>query len=186
MVALWAEQWKGIPTMTVNHLSHKEIAQLDADDKTIVTHGFKILSDAIAANNYEKGWREPNTPLDQTRPVGDLIALLHSEVTEAFEAYRNGEPDLWYEHTIEVHDDGGIRSEKSGPKSGSADQRALTGTFDGVEVLGKPQGIASELADVLIRVLDMAEEKGIPLLQAIFDKHAYNQTRPWKHGGKAV
>lgn len=172
--------------MANENASYTDVATLDSDDKTIVSHGFEILSDAIAANNYEKGWREPNTPLDQTRPVGDLIALLHSEVTEAFEAYRNGEPDLWYEHTVEVHDDGGIRSEKSGPKSGSADQRALTGTFDGVEVLGKPQGIASELADVLIRVLDMAEEKRIPLLQAVFDKHAYNQTRAYRHGNKAV
>ena len=185
MVALWAEQWKGIPTMTVNHLSHKEIAQLDADDKTIVTHGFEILSAAIAANNYEKGWREPNTPLDQTRSVGDLIALLHSEVTEAFEAYRNKEPDLWYEHNYTMHDENGAHPMVSDKDSPFADQSYLT-NMQGEMVLGKPQGIASELADVLIRVLDMAEEKGIPLLQAIFDKHAYNQTRPWKHGNKAV
>lgn len=159
--------------MTVNHLTHKEIARLDEDDEAAITFGFKILSEAIAANNYEKGWRSPDTPLEETRPVGDLIALLHSEVTEAFEAYRNGEPELWYEYQTP---DGA--TDKHGE---FAFKRELP---DGA--LGKPQGIASELADVLIRVFDMAEEKGIPLLQAIFDKHAYNQTRPWKHGGKAV
>ena len=162
--------------MSNENASYTDVATLDTDDKTIVTHGFEILSDAIAANNYEKGWREPNTPLDQTRPVGDLIALLHSEVTEAFEAYRNGEPDLWYEYP---HGSG------IDPEYGKT-RVAVHNLETDVTHLGKPQGIASELADVLIRVLDMAEEKRIPLLQAIFDKHAYNQTRPWKHGNKAV
>lgn len=34
----------------------------------------------------EKGWHE------RPRPFGELIALIHSEVTEAFEARRNGLP----------------------------------------------------------------------------------------------
>lgn len=164
--------------MTVNYLTHKEIARLDEDDEAAITFGFKILSEAIAANNYEKGWRSPDTPLEETRPMGDLIALLHSEVTEAFEAYRNGEPGLWYEYEFN-----GI---KTTPEDDVASYAVYTVPGHSDAILGKPQGIASELADVLIRVLDMAEEKGIPLLQAIFDKHAYNQTRPYRHGGKAV
>lgn len=51
---------------------------------------------------------------------------------------------------------------------------------------GKPCGLPSELADVVIRVLDMAGWLGIDLEGAMMAKHAYNQTRPRRHGGKAV
>ena len=158
--------------------TYAEQAKLSGPQLAAVAKGLAILSTAIVANNYEKGWRAPNTPLEKTRPIGDLIALLHSEVTEAFEAYRNGEPDLWYEYDF--------GDEKTTPTDVMATQPTYTTPGHSNVIFGKPQGIASELADVIIRVLDMAEEKRIPLMRAIFDKHAYNQTRPWKHGGKAV
>lgn len=42
-----------------------------------------------------------------------------------------------------------------------------------------------ELADVIIRVMDMAEYYGsIDLVGAILAKIKYNKTRPHKHGGK--
>lgn len=47
---------------------------------------------------------------------------------------------------------------------------------------GKPVGFASELADVVIRVMDMAEWLGVDLQAEIEAKHAYNQGRPSKHG----
>lgn len=49
---------------------------------------------------------------------------------------------------------------------------------------GKPMGIASELADVLIRIFDMAGEHNIPLAEALRMKLAYNKTRAYRHGGK--
>jgi NTP pyrophosphatase (non-canonical NTP hydrolase) len=39
-----------------------------------------------------------------------------------------------------------------------------------------------ELADVLIRVFDLAGLMGLRLGQATLAKHAYNTTRPYKHG----
>lgn len=39
-----------------------------------------------------------------------------------------------------------------------------------------------ELADVVIRVMDLAGGMGIDLAGAIVDKHAYNLTRQYKHG----
>lgn len=48
----------------------------------------------------------------------------------------------------------------------------------------KPVGFAHELADVMIRVADMAEAYGIDLEKAIKQKMAYNATRPHRHGGK--
>ena len=49
---------------------------------------------------------------------------------------------------------------------------------------GKPEGIASELADVIIRICDTCERYDIPLLEAIRQKQDFNYTREHRHGGK--
>lgn len=49
---------------------------------------------------------------------------------------------------------------------------------------GKPEGYPSELADVVLRVMDMAQQGGIDLAAEIRQKIAYNKTRPFKHGRK--
>lgn len=49
---------------------------------------------------------------------------------------------------------------------------------------GKPEGVPAELADVVIRCFDMADYYGIDLEAAIIEKHAFNKTRPYKHGKK--
>lgn len=54
------------------------------------------------------------------------------------------------------------------------------------EVDGKPEGVASELADVMIRCLDYAEIYGVPLGAVMVAKLMYNTTRPYQHGGKNV
>lgn len=50
---------------------------------------------------------------------------------------------------------------------------------------GKPEGVASELADTVIRIFDLAGILGLDLGTAIAEKMAYNETRPIRHGGKA-
>lgn len=52
------------------------------------------------------------------------------------------------------------------------------------EADGKPEGIPSELADVVIRCFDMADYYGINLEKAIIEKFEFNKTRPYKHGKK--
>lgn len=137
---------------------------------TRVAMGLAILQDAVRANNFEKGWRAEGNP---QRNVGELTSLLHSEVSECFEAHRNNEPALWFEHTP-----------APGFKTNAHDPHALDPALPN-GTLGKPEGMAAELADVIIRVLDMADELGLPVVEAVIQKHAYNQTRPYRHGGKA-
>jgi NTP pyrophosphatase (non-canonical NTP hydrolase) len=47
---------------------------------------------------------------------------------------------------------------------------------------GKPEGLPSELADIIIRVADMAGWMGIDLEHELRMKGDYNETRPQKHG----
>jgi hypothetical protein len=58
----------------------------------------------------------------------------------------------------------------------------LTITTDADGKPGKPGGFPIELADLVIRVGDMAGRYGIPLDEAIAMKMAYNTGRPWMHG----
>ena len=46
---------------------------------------------------------------------------------------------------------------------------------------GKPCGIPSELADVVIRIFDFCGGMNIDLEKIILEKMAYNETRPYKH-----
>lgn len=54
------------------------------------------------------------------------------------------------------------------------------------DVDGKPYGLPSELADILIRCGDFAGAMGIDLEGAVLRKLAYNKTRERRHGGKAL
>jgi len=51
---------------------------------------------------------------------------------------------------------------------------------------GKPEGIPSEFADVIIRIFHRAGEEGIDIAEALLQKMMYNETRPYRHGGKTL
>jgi NTP pyrophosphatase (non-canonical NTP hydrolase) len=90
------------------------------------------------------------------RSFGDIIALCHSELSEALESFRN---------------DGDIVSIK------------IETTKDGRE---KPTGVPIELADCIIRILDYCQDVGIDMEEAIKMKCEYNKTRTYRHGGKII
>jgi NTP pyrophosphatase (non-canonical NTP hydrolase) len=51
---------------------------------------------------------------------------------------------------------------------------------------GKPEGLPSELADIVIRVAQLAYALDIDLDAAIGRKQRHNMTRSHRHGGKAL
>jgi len=63
---------------------------------------------------------------------------------------------------------------------------ALTETYFNPGLPDKPEGVPTELADVVIRVLDLCEWAGIDLQEVMRRKHEYNLTRAYRHGGKVT
>jgi len=118
----------------------------------------------------EKGWWE------DPRSFGEIIALCHSELSEALEEYRAGRPIVWQPCTSA---DG-----KPCMRDGCGDWE------EGVcwlNALGdKPEGIATEMADCIIRILDWCGKENIDIESILRMKHEYNKTRPYKHGGKVM
>lgn len=51
---------------------------------------------------------------------------------------------------------------------------------------GKPDGIAVELIDCVIRIFDYLAKEKVDIEQIMRIKHEYNKTRPYKHGGKKI
>jgi len=92
------------------------------------------LKSEVRDLNTEKGWRNGTTTF------AEYVALLHSEVSEMLEEWRN------------------------------KDYKEL----------------ALEYADVLIRLVDMADVFGIDLDAAYRTKMDRNWQRPYQHGGKTL
>jgi NTP pyrophosphatase (non-canonical NTP hydrolase) len=117
-------------------------------DKSIA----RLQAEAVQIER-DLGWSGPGV---DPGTFGDRMALLHSEVSEAVEAYRRwGLDDATGEPTQD-------------------------------RPLPKPEGVASEFADVLIRLLTECERFGVDLATETVRKMNYNRTRPHRHGGKLL
>lgn len=86
------------------------------------------------------------------RIVPEKLALIHAEISEALEEYRDGNMELYFGPEYDDHP--------------------------------KPEGFGVELADAIIRILDLCGYLGIDMDQLVELKHEYNKRRPYRHGGK--
>jgi len=122
----------------------------------MTTKNLNELRDECHAIARAKGWHGEQCgavvfpPNDREGRFPELLALVHSEVSEALEAYREGKPIAEFRVTM----------------------------------AGTQAGIPSELADILIRVLDICGLYGVDIGRAVQEKMAFNKTRPFRHGGK--
>ena len=127
----------------------KRVTELEKDNGLTITN----LVQQSHETAVDKGWYE------EPKTFGELIALCHSELSEALEEFRRGNDvkEIYYEE---------LNSLLAGYK--------------------KPEGIPIELADVVIRVADMCGYYGIDLEEAVRIKMEYNKTREHRHGGKVI
>ncbi len=123
----------------------------------------------------EKGWH------DKPVAFGDCITNIHAELSEAWEEYRHGKALNKTYYTCKL--DG--TNEDSECTDDVHECYFRTGDEDICEK-AKPEGIPSELADVIIRVLDACHMYEIDIDKIIAEKMDYNKTRSYKHGGKII
>lgn len=113
-------------------------------------HDFKELMEDAWNTADEKGWH------DEDRSFGEHIALFHSELSEALEAYRDAPNDLG---VLTLGADG----KPEGVMVEIAD--VLIRIFDSLFTWGIPPSVFAQAYDA---------------------KSEYNRSRPYRHGGKAL
>ena len=124
------------------------------------THVLALMTEEVKALNLSKGW------YDAERTFGDDVALLHSEVSEMLEAFRDYGMAQGLYRRPDGEFDAGPRSESGAPN--------------------KPISMEFEAADVLVRLLDTCKRYEIDLFAAWRTKMDYNWTRSPRHGGKRL
>lgn len=108
--------------------------------------------------NFDRGWRKAEGgPGDNT--FGDYLALLHSAISKALDAYLDHRladatrPPACVDSRCD-------RFMSSNPRPGDVHFGLVAPCPQGHLRERKPEGVGSELADVLIRLLDMADVYG--------------------------
>lgn len=119
------------------------------------------LRDEIHQNAVSHGW------WNEERSFGEIIALCHSELSEALEEYRNNKPMMY-------------------ASCSECGANVTVMELNCCRKPMKPEGIAIELADCIIRIMDYCGKENIDIDEAIRIKHEYNKTRPYRHGGKVI
>lgn len=109
--------------------------------------GYNELAKAVHENAVAHGW------WDEERSFAEIVALIHSELSEALEEYRSGKPFVYFAiETIQ--------------RDGKVIPEIRTDYGDGNYTGEKPEGIVVELADVIIRILDYCGKRGLDIEEA--------------------
>ena len=118
------------------------------------------LAQEVHENAKSKGF------FDSEKNIGEMLCLIHSEVSEALEADRK---DMFMpiENRIEW-----VNELKKDAEFKDDFTQLVKDTFE------------DELSDIIIRVMDLAAFKGVNLEEHIKAKMRYNSLREHKHGKK--
>ena len=171
---------------------------IEAGHSQALQRGISVLAVQVNDTAHAKGWWGGETK----RLFDGVLMLIVSEAAEALEEWRNNKkedegyfsipayrPDLTIYpqqdlrdriFTMERDNVSKLVTMRYMEENFTDDEQALliqTGFL-------KPEGIPSELADIVIRVFDAAVEYGIDIEEEIISKMAYNATRATRHGGK--
>lgn len=136
------------------------------------------LRDEIHVWAVGKGWW--SRPADT---IACKVLLVHSEVSEAAECLRDARPCPHGSADVDWDDIRELQYEHPFP--------TVTATTAEYEVVTepasmKPVGFASEIADTIIRLLDICARVGIDIDEAVASKVEYNHYRSQRHGGKGL
>lgn len=133
------------------------------------------LANAIHLNAVDHGW------WSEVRPLYEIIALIHSELSEALEEYRSNKPFIYHickskghcciEESL-IYTDTVVES----MKCKSLEMRKLCNTSKCPDKSEKPEGIAVELADVVIRILDYCARECIDIADVLEERRAGNDS----------
>ena len=122
------------------------------------------MAEEVYAVNEANGWFETERSFD------DDVALLHTEIGETFDAYRShGFADATAAQGKPIYGNG---------EDAFGNYTEVTGF-----ALPKPEGVGSELADILIRLLDTAKRRGWNLaeIQRLESATEIRRSHPFSH-----
>lgn len=112
---------------------------------------------------------------EEGRNMGEMLMLATSELAEALEEHRDGKPAHYYT----------FKTSRPGAWDGLDRDKMASMSADDLGALGidkKPEGVAVELIDCIIRCLDTLQSLDVDIDALVAEKMAYNRSRPHKHG----